>query len=151
MKTRGHILVKISSVLFILYGAASLLSVVLSFTSAEAAEEFGLADRLASPYQFLSVTFAVLVPLLFVAAGWLGMLRADRPNSMGLCFVLGIAIFVITAGDVLDLALSSLIVNVAEICTCILVLLIPSIYVIGAWRNWKQPKAPESPDAPEEK
>ena len=57
----------------------------------------------------------------------------------------------ITAGDVLDLALSSLIVNVAEICTCILVLLIPSIYVIGAWRNWKQPKAPESPDAPEEK
>ena len=104
-----------------------------------------------SPYPFLSVTFAVLVPLLFVAAGWLGMLRADRPNSMGLCFVLGIAIFVITAGDVLDLALSSLIVNVAEICTCILVLLIPSIYVIGAWRNWKQPKAPESPDAPEEK
>lgn len=151
MKTRGHILVKISSVLFILYGAASLLSVVLSFTSAEAAEEFGLADRLASPYPFLSVTFAVLVPLLFVAAGWLGMLRAERPNSMGLCFVLGIAIFVITAGDVLDLALSSLIVNVAEICTCILVLLIPSIYVIGAWRNWKQPKAPESPDAPEEK
>lgn len=151
MKTRGHILVKISSVLFILYGAASLLSVVLSFTSAEAAEKFGLADRLASPYPFLSVTFAVLVPLLFVAAGWLGMLRADRPNSMGLCFVLGIAIFVITAGDVLDLALSSLIVNVAEICTCILVLLIPSIYVIGAWRNWKQPKAPESPDAPEEK
>ena len=72
MKTRGHILVKISSVLFILYGAASLLSVVLSFTSAEAAEEFGLADRLASPYPFLSVTFAVLVPLLFVAAGWLG-------------------------------------------------------------------------------
>ena len=151
MKTRGHILVKISSVLFILYGAASLLSVVLSFTSAEAAEEFGLADRLASPYPFLSVTFAVLVPLLFVAAGWLGMLRADRPNSMGLGCVLGIAIFGITAGDVRDLALSSLIVNVAEICTCILVLLIPSIYVIGAWRNWKQPKAPESPDAPEEK
>ena len=50
MKTRGHILVKISSVVFILYGAAALLAFVLSLMSAEAAEEYGLADRLASPY-----------------------------------------------------------------------------------------------------
>ena len=150
MKTRGHILVKNRqrAVHFIRRGV--LLSVVLSFTSAEAAEEFGAADRLASPLSVLSVTFAVLVPLLFVAAGWLGMLRADRAEQQGCASSSASRFFVITAGDVLA-SRFPLIVNVAEICTCILVLLIPSIYVIGAWRNWKQPKAPESPDAPEEK
>ena len=105
MKTRGHILVKISSVVFILYGAAALLAFVLSLMSAEAAEEYGLADRLASPYPILSVMFAVLVPLLFVAAG---------------------------------------VLNIAEIGTCVLVLLVPVIYVIGAWRNWRQPKSPSA-------
>ena len=144
MKTRGHILVKISSVVFFLYGAAALLAFVLSLMSAEAAEEYGLADRLASPYPILSVMFAVLVPLLFVAAGALGMLRAGRPNSMGLCFGLGIAILLISIGDVLDLVLSDLVLNIAEIGTCVLVLLVPVIYVIGAWRNWRQPKSPSA-------
>ena len=46
MKTRGHILVKISSVVFILYGAAALLAFVLSLMSAEAAEEYGLGYNL---------------------------------------------------------------------------------------------------------
>lgn len=130
--------------MFILYGAAALLAFVLSLMSAEAAEEYGLADRLASPHPILSVMFAVLVPLLFVAAGALGMLRADRPNSMGLCFGLGIAILVISIGDVLDLVLSGLVLNIAEIGTCVLVLLVPVIYVIGAWRNWRQPKSPSA-------
>ena len=72
------------------------------------------------------------------------MLRADRPNSMGLCFGLGIAILVISIGDVLDLVLSGLVLNIAEVGTCVLVLLVPVIYVIGAWRNWRQPKSPSA-------
>ena len=40
---------KIGSLMLILYGAASLLAILLSVFSADAAEQYGLAARLASP------------------------------------------------------------------------------------------------------
>lgn len=150
MKARGHILIKISSVIFILYGAASLLALLLALLNPERAAEYGFDERLTSVFPILSVAFAVLLPLLFLAAGLLGMLRADFPNRMGLGFALGIVILLIAAGDVLDLAYSGKVSNIAEICTCILVLLVPALYVVGAWRNWKQPKSSETKAAEKE-
>ncbi len=142
MKARGHILIKTSSVIFILYGAASLLALLLALLSPERAAEYGIDERLTSAFPALSIALAVLLPLLFVAAGLIGMVRADFPNSMGLGFVLGIVILLLAIGDVIDLARGGQMSNLAEICTCILILLVPAVYVIGAWRNWKQPKPP---------
>lgn len=140
MKTKGRILIKISSLLFILYGAASLLAIALSLFSADAAEEYGFAERLSSPLPALSVVFAVLVPLLFVSAGLLGMMRADTPNRAKPCLFLGVAIFLVVLIDAVCAACTGMISGVAEAGSYILSFVIPALYLIGAWRNWKQPK-----------
>lgn len=140
MKTKGRILVKISSLLFILYGTAELLAIILSLFSAEAAEEYGMAARLTSLAPALSVTLAILVPVLFLAAGILGLLRVGMPGRMRLCFIFGVITLLVVVADVVGNTVSGLVTNVAEIGTCILVIAIPLLYLIGTWRNWRQPE-----------
>ena len=120
MKTKGRILVKISSLLFILYGTAELLAIILSLFSA--------------------VTLAIFVPVLFLAAGILGLLRVGMPGRMRLCFIFGVITLLVVVADVVGNTVSGLVTNVAEIGTCILVIAIPLLYLIGTWRNWRQPE-----------
>lgn len=130
---------KIGSLMLILYGAASLLAIVLSVFSADAAEQYGLAARLASPQPVLSVVFAVLVPLAFLLAGLLGINRADVANSAKPCFFLGLLILLFVITDVIYAASTGLVTDITEFGGCVLHFAVTLLYLIGAWRNWKQP------------
>lgn len=130
---------KIGSLMLILYGAASLLAIVLSVFSADAAEQYGLAARLASPLSIFAVIFAVLVPLAFLLAGLLGLKRADVANSAKLCFFLGLLILLFVITDVIYAASTGLVTDITELGGCVLHFAVTLLYLIGAWRNWKQP------------
>lgn len=130
---------KIGSLMLILYGAASLLAIVLSVFSADAAEQYGLAARLASPLSIFAVIFAVLVPLAFLLAGLLGLKRADVANSAKPCFFLGLLILLFVITDVIYAASTGLVTDITELGGCVLHFIVTLLYLIGAWRNWKQP------------
>lgn len=143
MKIKGRILLKVSSVLLILYGAASLLAIALSVFSADAAEQYGLAARLASPLSIFAVIFAVLVPVAFVSAGLLGMKHADLRNSAKPCFFLGILVLLFVVVDVLYAVTVGLVSDITDLGGCVLHFAVTLLYLLGAWRNWKQPKPDE--------
>ncbi|MGN0479383.1 MAG: hypothetical protein ACI4GO_08105 [Hominenteromicrobium sp.] len=134
---------KTGSLLLILYGAASLLAIVLSAFSAERAEQYGLTARLASPLPIASVVFAVLVPLTFLIAGLIGLKRADMPNSAKPCFFLGLLILLFVITDVIYAGCVGLVTDITEFGGCVLHFVVTLLYIFGAWRNWKQPKPAE--------
>ena len=130
---------KIGSLMLILYGAASLLAIVLSVFSTDAAEQYGLAARLASPLSIFAAIFAVLVPLAFLLAGLLGLKRADVANSAKPCFFLGLLILLFVITDVMYAASTGLVTDITELGGCVLHFTVTLLYLIGAWRTWKQP------------
>lgn len=135
IKTKGRMLIKVSSIIFLIYGAAALLAVVLSLLSPEAMAQYGLDVRLSSPLPALAVTFAVLTPLLYLAAGLFGMLRADRPKTAKPCLWLGIPIFLLTAADILYALLTGAAMDAAILSGYALNVLLPVLYLIGTWKN----------------
>lgn len=91
IKIKGKLPLKICSVLFILYGAASLVALLLCLIDRKYVEEYDLSAYFNSSMPVLSVAGAMLVPVLLLIAGLMGHARADRPNSMKPCFFLGLA------------------------------------------------------------
>lgn len=149
IKIKGHICLKTSGVIFLIYGAALLLAVALSLFSAEAMEEFGLLARLNSPVPLLSVALCVLIPLLYLLAGLFGLLRADRPRRAKPCLWLGLPIFVLTVVDIVYALLTGGTPGVAEIGSHIFDLLVPVLYLAGAWRNLHHTDPTSPADKPE--
>ena len=97
IKIKGKLPLKICSVLFVLYGAASLVALLLCLIDRKYVEEYDLSAYFNSSMPVLSVAGAMLVPVLLLIAGLMGHARADRPNSMKPCFFLGLATGVILA------------------------------------------------------
>ena len=91
IKIKGKLPLKICSVLFVLYGAASLVALLLCLIDRKYVEEYDLSAYFNSSMPVLSVAGAMLVPVLLLIAGLMGHARADRPNSMKPCFFLGLA------------------------------------------------------------
>lgn len=86
IKIKGKLPLKICSVLFVLYGAASLVALLLCLIDRKYVEEYDLSAYFNSSMPVLSVAGAMLVPVLLLIAGLMGHARADRPNSMKPCF-----------------------------------------------------------------
>ena len=101
IKIKGKLPLKICSVLFVLYGAASLVAILLCLIDRKYVEEYDLSAYFNSSMPVLSVAGAMLVPVLLLIAGLMGHVRADRPNSMKPCFFLGLATGVIILFNVL--------------------------------------------------
>ena len=143
IKIKGKLPLKICSVLFVLYGAASLVALLLCLIRIRAA--IIPATRIGSNLSW---------PLLI--AGLMGHARADRPNSMKPCFFLGLATGVIILFNVLYEIFTGDAPNMPEICTYILDLVLPVLYTFCAWLNWRHkgddtPKAADADPAPASK
>ncbi len=117
IKIKGKLPLKICSVLFVLYGAASLVALLLCLIDRKYVEEYDLSAYFNSPMPVLSVAGAMLVPVLLLIAGLMGHARADRPNSMKPCFFLGLATGVIILFNVLYEIFTGDAPNMPEICT----------------------------------
>lgn len=145
IKIKVRLPLKICSVLFILYGAASLVALLLCLIDRKYVEEYDLSVYFNSSVPVLSVAGAMLVPVLLLIAGLMGHARADRPNSMKPCFFLGLITGVIILCNVLYEIFTGDAPNVPEICTYVLDLVLPVLYTFCAWLNWKH----KGSDAPE--
>ena len=156
IKIKGKLPLKICSVLFVLYGAASLVALLLCLIDRKYVEEYDLSAYFNSSMPVLSVAGAMLVPVLLLIAGLMGHARADRPNSMKPCFFLGLATGVIILFNVLYETFTGDAPNMPEICTYVLDLVLPVLYTFCAWLNWRHkgddtPKAADADPAPASK
>lgn len=156
IKIKGKLPLKICSVLFVLYGAASLVALLLCLIDRKYVEEYDLSAFFNSSMPVLSVAGAMLVPVLLLIAGLMGHARADRPNSMKPCFFLGLATGVIILFNVLYEIFTGDAPNMPEICTYVLDLVLPVLYTFCAWLNWRHkgddtPKAADADPAPASK
>lgn len=77
IKIKGKLPLKICSVLFVLYGAASLVALLLCLIDRKYVEEYDLSAYFNSSMPVLSVAGAMLVPVLLLIAGLMG--RPCRP------------------------------------------------------------------------
>lgn len=145
IKIKGRLPLKICSVLFILYGAASLVAILLCLIDRKYVEEYDLTAYFNSAVPVLSIAGAMLVPVLLLVAGLMGHARADRPNSMKPCFFLGLITGAIILFNVLYEIFTGGTPNVPEICTYILDLVLPVLYTLCAWLNWKH-KGDDAPN-----
>lgn len=69
IKIKGKLPLKICSVLFVLYGAASLVALLLCLIDRKYVEEYDLSAYFNSSMPVLSVAGAMLVPVLLLIAG----------------------------------------------------------------------------------
>lgn len=80
IKIKGRLPLKICSVLFVLYGAASLVALLLCLIDRKYVEEYDLSAYFNSSMPVLSVAGAMLVPVLLLIAGLMGP-RPCRPSE----------------------------------------------------------------------
>ena len=148
IKIKGKLPLKICSVLFVLYGAASLVAILLCLIDRKYVEEYDLTAYFNSALPVLSVAGALLVPVLLLIAGLMGLSRAERPNSMKPCFFLGLASGVIILCNVLYEIFTGSAPSLPEVCTYVLDLLLPVLYTFCAWLNWKHKDTDTDDEAP---
>lgn len=89
IKIKGKLPLKICSVLFVLYGAASLVALLLCLIDRKYVEEYDLSAYFNSSMPVLSVRARCLCPFCCSLRGC-GHARADRPNSMEAVLFLGL-------------------------------------------------------------
>lgn len=81
IKIKGKLPLKICSVLFVLYGAASLVALLLCLIDRKYVEEYDLSAYFNSSMPVLSVAGAMLVPVLLLIAGLMGHAPCRPPEQ----------------------------------------------------------------------
>lgn len=138
MKPRGQVWIRLSSIVFVLYGAALLLAIALSVLDKTAMHEYGLYELLHSPVPALSVSCAVLLPVLYILAGFIGFRRANLPQDAKPCVLFGSLILFVTLVDMISTFVFFGFPAGSQIGNLALNFLLPAVYLFGALRNITQ-------------
>lgn len=126
----GKALVTVSSILLILYGAASVLAILLSLFHPEA-KEYALAQHLTMDLPTLSVSVLIVKCALMLLTGAYGLFRAPSAGPAKTAYVLCIACLAAVTVDTVLTVLSSGWTGVPEVSSGLLEFLMPILLAVG--------------------
>lgn len=126
----GKHLTRISSILVLLYGAASVLALAL-FVFRKSPERFAFADHMQTAVPALAMAVLAVKTLLQLTAGVGGLSRRLHISSGKLAALVGVLCLLFSAADIALILFSGYAPSPSEIIGYVLELLFPVLYIAG--------------------
>ena len=131
MKTPKNRVLQITGIVMIVGGIIGVIAGTIAFTSLgfltiilDSEADFKLS--------LSSIILSVIISVINIVAGIVGVINSDRPENAGVCFIFG---FITLISSVFASTLSMLGGKSYQISSLLIGLIIPILYLVGAYQN----------------
>lgn len=126
----GKLLVNVSAILMLLYGAASVLAILLSVFHLDSGR-YALTEHLKMSLPWLTVAVLVLKCGLFLLTGAYGLLRVPAAHAPRTAYLLAALCFLASLADTVFSLLLGSGSGVSEVSTYALEFVMPIVFALG--------------------